>query len=165
MMKKKPMQFILIVFTIITIGFIGCEEKKASRGENETTKVESQPPIVSNKDTLMELTKDSVVVVIPSVIGKWTGKLNSRPTVLNITSQKDSSFSGKISINYREAIHQDISGTISPTSMNMKMNDLLHSRYQGKYSGKLSSDGNTYSGTFTMDLDGSKSSFSLTKKQ
>jgi hypothetical protein len=48
--------------------------------------------------------------------------------------------------------------------MNMKMKDQLHSRFQGKYSGKLSEDADNYTGTFTMNLDGSKFSFDLNKK-
>ena len=84
--------------------------------------------------------------------------------MLSITEQTDSSFSGKISISYREAINQDVKGSFSPYTMNMKMKDQLHSRFRGKYNGKLSKNADNYSGTFTMDLDESKFSFNLNKK-
>ncbi|MGE5845793.1 MAG: hypothetical protein ACM34O_03645, partial [Ignavibacteria bacterium] len=87
-----------------------------------------------------------------------------RSTVLTITEQTDSSFAGKISINYREAINQEVKGTLSPATKKISMIDQLHSRYQGKYNGNLSEDNKNFSGTFTMDLDGSKFSFNLNKK-
>jgi len=40
----------------------------------------------------------------------------------------------------------------------------LHSRFQGKYSGSLSKEADNFSGTFTLDNDGSKYSFNLNKK-
>jgi len=46
----------------------------------------------------------------------------------------------------------------------MSMTDQLHSRFQGKYSGSLSKEADNFSGTFTMDHDGSKYSFNLNKK-
>jgi hypothetical protein len=84
--------------------------------------------------------------------------------VLNITEQTDSSFSGKISISYRQQINQEVKGSFSPTTMIISMADQLHSRYRGKYNGKLSDDADNFSGTFTMDLDGKKYSFNLNKK-
>jgi hypothetical protein len=113
---------------------------------------------------MVEPVVEEIVTVIPDLKGKWTGTFDKRSTVLNITEQTDSSFSGKISISYREAINQEVRGTISPTTSKMLMKDQLHSRYRGKYGGKLSEDGKNFSGTFTMDLDGSKLSFNLYKK-
>jgi hypothetical protein len=44
------------------------------------------------------------------------------------------------------------------------MVDQIHSKYMGKYNGKLSDDAKNLSGTFTMNRDGTKSSFNLNKK-
>lgn len=156
------------LFTVLTIlavvAFIGCEKKtEQQQGEvkNEsvmpdTTSSLSEPeigePIIEEK------------VTVPDIKGTWTGVFDKRSTVLTITEQTDSSFSGKITINYREVINQEVKGNISPASMKISMKDQLHSRYQGKYKGKLSEDGKTFSGTFTMDLDGKQFSFNLNKK-
>jgi len=40
----------------------------------------------------------------------------------------------------------------------------LHSRFQGVYNGSLSKEADNFSGTFTLNNDGSKYSFNLNKK-
>lgn len=151
------------LFTVLTIlavvAFIGCE-KKTEQQQGEV-KNESVMP-----DTTSSLSEPIIEekVTVPDIKGTWTGVFDKRSTVLTITEQTDSSFSGKITINYREVINQEVKGNISPASMKISMKDQLHSRYQGKYKGKLSEDGKTFSGTFTMDLDGKQFSFNLNKK-
>jgi len=141
MLSKVTFAALIILAVAV---YFGCEKKTDnSEIEKENTKTE---------------------VKIPDIKGTWTGTFDSRSTVLNITEQTDSSFSGKISISYREAINQDVKGSFSPSTMNMKMKDQLHSRFRGKYNGKLSKNADNYSGTFTMDLDESKFSFNLNKK-
>ena len=141
-MLSKVTFAVLIIIAVVV--YFGCEKKTDnSEIEKENTKTE---------------------VKIADIKGTWTGTFDSRSTVLSITEQTDSNFSGKISISYREAINQDVKGSFSPYTMNMKMKDQLHSRFQGKYNGKLSNDADNYSGTFTMDLDESKFSFNLNKK-
>ncbi|MEO8233676.1 MAG: hypothetical protein ABI638_15460 [Ignavibacteriota bacterium] len=163
------MNLYLKYFTFLAMltlsAFLGCEKKaEAPDAKPETTVKSEQAPVeVPVVDTVKPEIKEPVIQ-IPDLVGKWTGKFDSRPTVLNITKQTDSTFSGKISISYREAINQDVSGTISPSKLKISMKDLLHSRYQGKYYGNLSEDGKTFSGTFTMDLDKSKLAFNLSKK-
>ena len=154
------LKYFTFLVMLTSSAFFGCEKKAEAP---ETTVKSEQPPVeVPVADTVKPEVKEPVK--IPDLVGKWTGKLDSRPTVLNITKQTDSTFSGKISISYREVINQDVSGTISPSKMKISMKDLLHSRYQGKYYGNLSEDGKTFSGTFTMDLDKSKFAFNLSKK-
>ena len=141
-MLSKVTFAVLIIIAVVV--YFGCEKKTDnSEIEKENTKTE---------------------VKIPDIKGTWTGTFDSRSTVLNITEQTDSSFSGKISISYRQTINQDVKGSFSPSTMNMKMKDQLHSRFRGKYNGKLSKNADNYSGTFTMDLDESKFSFNLNKK-
>ncbi len=166
-MRKNTMykQLLITLTLMAVILFFGCEKKadevqdtvKSENVSVDTTSSIGQPDIE-------EPEAEEEIVSIPDVKGKWTGTFDKRSTVLNITEQNDSSFSGKISISYREAINQDVKGTISPATLKMSMKDQLHSRYRGKYSGKLSEDGKNFSGTFIMDLDGSKLSFNLNKK-
>ncbi|MGB5288497.1 MAG: hypothetical protein WBN42_08385 [Ignavibacteriaceae bacterium] len=157
-------QLFTAMIILAVIAFFGCEKKNEQqqgevKSENvspDTTSIVSTPevgePVVEEK------------VTIPDLKGTWTGTFDKRTTTLKITEQTDSSFSGKITINYREVINQDVKGNISPGSMKISMKDQLHSRYQGKYKGKLSEDGKIFSGTFTMDLDGKQFSFNLNKK-
>ena len=165
-MRKQTMfkQLFISLTLLAVISFFGCE-KKTDEIQDEI-KTENLSPDTSSIDPpdMVEPVVEEIVTVIPDLKGKWTGTFDKRSTVLNITEQTDSSFSGKISISYREAINQEVRGTISPTTSKMLMKDQLHSRYRGKYSGKLSEDGKNFSGTFTMDLDGSKLSFNLYKK-
>ena len=150
---------------ITAVVYFGCE-KKTDQSEEPTDNADTEVIITdttSGDATEIEPVED-VKITIPDVRGTWTGTFDQRSTVLNITEQTDSSFSGKISISYRQAINQEVKGSLSPATMNMEMKDQLHSRFQGKYNGKLSKDADNYSGTFIMDLDGSKFSFNLNKK-
>lgn len=98
------------------------------------------------------------------LVGTWSGKLDSRATTLTISDQDGNNFSGKITINYRQPINQEVKGSYDSESKTITMEDQLHSRYKGKYKGKLSVDGKTFSGTFTTLVDGKNFSFDLTKK-
>ncbi len=157
-------QFFSILIILTSMVYLGCE-KKAEKPQGED-KTEGVTPDTTNRGSEPDVQEpvEEKKITVADITGKWTGTFDKRSTVLTITEQTDSSFAGKISISYREAINQDVKGTFSPATMKMLMTDQLHSRYQGKYNGKLSEDGNNYSGTFTMDLDGSKFSFNLNKK-
>jgi PBP1b-binding outer membrane lipoprotein LpoB len=144
---------------IILLFQTGCEKKteqpkEEMKTEEVTTDTSSKisPPVVEEKKS------------IPDIKGKWTGVFDKRSTTLTITEQTDSSFSGKITISYREVINQEIKGSFSPSKLTMSMTDQLHSRYRGKYNGKLSADMKNFSGTFAMDLDGTKFTFNLNKQ-
>ena len=160
MLKHKSFkQFVTVMIVLTMITFIGCE-KKTEQQQNDVNNESNVP------DTISSVSEPVVneEIAIPDLIGTWTGTFDKRTTTLKITQQTDSSFSGKITINYRQVINQEVKGTISPTTMKISMKDQLHSRYQGKYDGSLSENGNNFSGTFTMDLDGKKFSFNLNKK-
>lgn len=167
-MLIKP--FFTILLLIVISAFFGCDLKKedteeiqdkdavivkdsVSSGAGEAIDNQTHPDSVSQRPA-----------AIPDITGKWTGTFDNRSTVLEITGQTDSSFTGKISISYREAIHQQVNGSFSPTNMNMSMSDQLHSRYQGKYNGVLSENFNNFSGMFTMTVDNSKYAFNLNKQ-
>ena len=149
---------------LAVIAFIGCE-KKTDQQQTEVKSESISPDTISAVSESMD--SEPVVeekITIPDLNGTWTGTFDKRTTTLTITEQTDSSFSGKITINYREVINQEVKGTVSPSTGKISMKDQLHSRYQGKYNGKLSEEGKNFSGTFTMDLDGQKFTFNLNKK-
>lgn len=148
-----------VMISITVIAFIGCEKKV----EQQQTDIKTE---VDAPDTVSAIEEPEVdeKIEVPDLKGTWTGKFDKRATTFKITEQTDSSFSGKITINYRQVINQEVKGTFSPTTLKMTMKDQLHSRFEGKYDGKLNKDLNNFSGTFTMKLDGSKFSFNLNKK-
>jgi hypothetical protein len=154
--------FFISLLLLSVISYFGCEKKVEKTDQpKEEISTDGVTP-----DTTAEI-KDPVIeekIIIPDIKGTWTGIFDGKSTTLNITEQTNSSFSGKISISYREAINQDIKGSFSPTTLKMTMTDQLHSRYQGSYAGNLSKDLNSFSGTFTLKVDGSKFSFNFNKK-
>lgn len=96
--------------------------------------------------------------------GTWSGTFDSRTAVLKITSVNGNSFSGSMTIHYREVINQQVSGTFNSAKSSVSMKDLAHSKQMGTYYAKLNSNLNSMSGTFTTNLDKQKVSFSLKKK-
>ena len=165
MMQHTFFKKLFTVITILTVvAFVGCEKKteqKQDEVKNETAMPDTSSSV--NEPEIGEpITQEPVT--IPDIKGTWTGKFDKRATTLKITAQTDSSFSGKITINYRQVINQEVKGSFSPTTGKITMKDQLHSRYQGKYNGKLLEDNTEFSGTFTTDLDGKQFSFNLNKK-
>ena len=132
---------LLLILTVVT--YFGCEKKTEENGDKDNSTIETKTP---------------------DITGKWTGVFDGKTAVLDITEQTDSSFSGTINISYRQAINQEVKGTFSPTTFKISMTDQLHSRFQGEYSGSLSKEADNFSGTFTLNNDGSKYSFNLNKK-
>ena len=120
-------------------------------------------------DKAGEVATDAVDKVADAIstnkmVGVWTGKLDSRLTTLTITKQDDKAFEGKIVVNYRTPLNQDITGLCNTETNAITMEDQLHSRTKGKYTGKLSEDGKTFSGTFTTLVDKKSYNFNLIKK-
>jgi len=114
-------------------------------------------------ENVAEDANESNEQAISDLIGAWTGTFDNRAITLNITEQTNSSFSGNITISYRQEINQEVKGTLNPTNLIITMTDQMQSPYQGKYYGKLSEDGKNLSGDFTMDSDGSIFPFNLNK--
>jgi hypothetical protein len=164
-MKKEIMfKWLLVVLIIFaSITYIGCEQKNEKADHPQNDKVTADNTSI---DVKSEEPKDTVVevkVIIPDLKGTWSGTFDGRTTTLKITEQIDSSFSGKITINYRQVTNQEVKGILNTRTGEITMSDQLHSRYQGKYKGILATNNNNFSGTFTMDNDGTKYSFNLNK--
>lgn len=155
----KWMFIVIIVFAAIT--YVGCEQKNDMAQHPENNKVTA-----NNNNKQIEQSNASVETktLFPDLKGTWSGTFDGRSSVLNILEQSDSSFSGKITTNYRQVMNQDIKGTLTLSKMEITMTDQLQNRSQGKYNAVLSSDMQMISGTFTIDRDGSKYTFNLKKK-
>lgn len=165
-MPKKLIYFLSCALLSSVIIFItGCQEQKKETPQTDVQKKEVQQDTAAVQG---EQKTDSVVqkeqAIIPVITGTWTGKFDNHSTVLKITEQDSLNFKGKITINYREVINQEVSGKFDPEKKTLTMKDLLHSRYQGTYSAKLSEDLQSFAGTFTMTVDKSKFNFNLKKK-
>lgn len=160
-----------LIFSFMLLSLLmqtGCEQKKTEEvsipKDTVQVKVEEPAPV----DTISKDTSKVVEVpevLIPDLTGKWTGTFDKRITTLRISEQDGKSFKGAITINYREVINQQISGTINEETLEVSMKDLLHSRYAGTYKAKLSEDFKKLSGTFTQNVDKTKFTFSLTKNK
>jgi hypothetical protein len=157
-------KLLTLVILSVSLFFAGCEKKTEQQQSEMKSESVSTDTISSESEPGVSEPVVEVKGSIPDIKGTYTGTFDKRATTLTITEQTDSSFSGKITINYRDVINQEIKGTFSPTTLKMNMTDQLHSRYMGKYSGILSKDGKILSGTFIMNHDGSKFSFNLIKK-
>lgn len=162
-MKSYSKQLLIFAIVFSVLAFFGCEKKTETADDAQETTVDSEPaPIEETPEEIIE--PEIPIVQIPDLKGQWTGTFDQRNTVMEITEQTDSSFSGKLSIKYRETINQEVKGTFSPTTKRVSMTDQIHSKFMGKYSGKLSDDGKNISGTFTSNREGTTSSFNLNKK-
>jgi hypothetical protein len=165
--EKSKVYFLLFSLSLLALlVFTSCEQKKNQEVSvpKDTVQVKVEEPVpvdTLKKDTT---TIKEPEVVIPDLKGKWSGTLDQRATTLRITEQDGNSFKGAITVNYREVINQQISGTINAKTMEVSMKDLLHSRYGGTYKGKLTEDMKKFSGTFTQSVEKTKFGFSLKKQ-
>jgi hypothetical protein len=155
-----------VLVMLTSVVYFGCEKKTDTSEEpidNGDTEVITTD--TTSGDSTEEL-KDPVEeneIVIPDLKGTWTGKFDGKSTTLEITEQTDSSFFGKISINYKQTLNQNVKGNFSPTALKITMIDQLHSKFMGKYNGKFGENYNSFSGTFTKNRDGSQYTFNLKK--
>ena len=156
-------QFLTILIISVSLIYFGCE-KKAEKTDQPKEEVTSETVMTdSTGSTKTNEPAAEEKMQIPDLKGTWTGVFDGKSTTLQITEQTDSSFSGKISINYKQTLNQDVKGNFSPASLKISMADQLHSKFMGKYNGKLSKDYKNFSGTFTKNRDNSNFSFNLNK--
>ena len=156
-------QFLTIIIISVSLIYFGCE-KKAEKTDQPKEEVTSETVMTdSTGSTKTNEPAAEEKMQIPDLKGTWTGIFDGKSTTLQITEQTDSSFSGKISINYKQTLNQDVKGNFSPASLKISMTDQLHSKFMGKYNGKLSKDYKNFSGTFTKNRDNSNFSFNLNK--
>jgi hypothetical protein len=156
-------KFLTVLMLSASLIYFGCE-KKAEKTEQPKEEVTAETVMTdSTGSTKTNEPAAEEKMQIPDLKGTWTGVFDGKSTTLQITEQTDSSFSGKISINYKQTLNQDVKGNFSPASLKISMADQLHSKFMGKYNGKLSKDYKNFSGTFTKNRDNSNFSFNLNK--
>lgn len=160
-MRINKFYSILTFIMAITVLFVAGCEKKTETNPEEKVNTTIEKPVVEKVDSVKP---EEPKIVIPDLIGTWSGTFDSRACTLKITKQDSTTFSGSITISYREVVNQSVSGTLNVEKSTVSMRDLIHSRYQGTYSGKLSADMKNLSGTFTITVDKKNLSFSLNKK-
>ena len=161
---KARIIFILLFSSVLF--YAGCQSKneEAKPPEDKTNQVETIQTPADSASVDNQKAEGKEESKIPDLTGTWTGKLDSKVTTLKITSQDSTSFKGKITIHYRDAVNQEVKGTFNPEKMTINMSDQIRDRYMGKYNAKLSSDMQSLSGTFTVNINKEKKSFNLTKK-
>jgi len=166
MRKHTKSTQLLIAFALSAmVLFIGCEKKTEEMQEDVSQNnmpADTSTSIVPPEEKEPEYEKE--LTVIPDVTGIWTGTFDGKLTTLKITEQTDSSFSGNITINYKQPLNQTVKGNFNPGTLKISMIDQLHSKFMGKYNGKMSDDYRTFAGSFTKNRDGSQYPFNLKKK-
>lgn len=144
-----------IIFIVSMLIFITACDKKEEKNLQVDIELET------------EQTKEEVAPVVEkptvNVAGNYSGMFDQRKTTFVITKQDGNSFEGQITINYREVINQNVSGSFNPDTREVDMKDLRHSRYKGTYKGTFSADFTQFEGVFTTDVDGTKRNFKLNK--
>lgn len=164
-MRINKIYSITMFLTALTFLFvIGCEKKTETNPEEKVETTIEKPTVETPVEKVDSVKPEAPKIVIPDMLGTWSGTFDSRACTLKITKQDSTAFSGSITINYREVVNQSVSGTINVEKNTVSMRDLIHSRYQGTYSGKLSADLKNLSGTFTITVDKKNLSFNLNKK-
>ena len=172
MIKTIFKKLLLIAIVMSLAIFWGCESAKEKveevadkAGEMANETVEKTGDLAEEAAKKVEETAEKVTDAVENnfLVGTWTGKFDGRKTVFVVTEQDGNHFEGKITINYRDVINQEVKGSFDPENNAMSMEDQLHSRFKGTYNGKLSEDQSTYSGQFTMKHGGTKFNFNLKK--
>lgn len=165
MLKAYSRTFSLTIAALAVAGILltGCQKKEEPKEPAPQAQVDqpAAPDTSMPKDTVKPAETKAPAAELK---GTYSGMFDNRAATLKITSQDGNSFKGTISINYREAINQEISGTFNPDTKSASFKDLLHSRYAGSYSAKFSDDLKKLNGTFTQNVEKTKVSFSLSKK-
>jgi hypothetical protein len=164
---KKKIIFMMILISLIAVW--SCDsanekvEDKAGEMANDAADKTTELADEVTKKAGEAADKVENIVEDNFMIGTWSGKFDGRKTVLVITKQDGNNVEGKITINYRDVINQELKGSLNTETNTLTMEDQLHSRFAGKYNGKLSEDNSVYSGQFTMKLNGTKFNFNLKK--
>ena len=161
--------FLMLILFSVTF-FISCDSAKET-AENVMEKTEDVvEETAENVNDLASETVENVTEELNKIaddnkfIGTWSGKFDIRTATMLITKQEGNNFEGKVTINLRTVINQEVKGTFDPATNKVTIKDQLRSKFKGVYSGTLSEDGTTISGNFKTNLDNKNYNFSFSKK-
>lgn len=171
-MKPYNKMYGIIYLIVIVFAFflVSCESAKETA---ENIKDNSEEVVDETTKELEDLTDETVenmsenlneVMNNDNFIGTWSGKFDIRTATMVITKQEGNDFEGKVTINLRTVINQDVKGSFDPNTNSVIIKDQLRSKFKGVYTGELSDDGNNFSGNFKTNLDNRNYEFSFTKK-
>ena len=134
---SKKMFFIVILASLIAVwGCDSTQEKvkeatdKAGEVANEAVDKTSELADEVAKKAGDAAKKVGDIIDDDFLVGTWSGKFDGRKTVLKITNQDGENFNGKITINYRDVINQEVKGTFNSENNTITMQDQLHSRFR-----------------------------------
>jgi len=169
--NKTPGVFSLLSLIIFSsIFFVSCDSAKEN-AENVIEKTEEvATETAENVNELATETVENVSEELNKIaddnkfIGTWSGKFDIRTATMIITKQEGNDFEGKVTINLRTVINQDVKGSFDPETNKVIIKDQLRSKFKGVYSGTLSEDGTTIAGNFKTNLDNKNYNFSFSKK-
>ena len=161
--------FLLPILFSVTF-FTSCDSAKET-AENVMDKTEEVvEETAENVKDMANETAENVTEELNKIvednlfIGTWSGKFDIRTATMVITKQDGYDFEGKVTINLRTVINQEVKGTFDPETKKVTIKDQLRSKFKGVYSGTLSEDENTISGSFKTNLDNKNYNFSFSKK-
>lgn len=169
--NKTPGVFICLSLILVSaMFFVSCDSAKEN-AENVVDKTEEAA--TETAENVKDLANETVENVneelnkIPDdnrFVGTWSGKFDIRTATMVITKQEGNDFEGKVTINLRTVINQDVKGTFDAETKKVIIKDQLRSKFKGVYSGTLSEDETTISGNFKTNLDNKNYNFSFSKK-
>ena len=174
LLSLSKYSILIVSITLLALVFTGCgkkseeEQKPAQQAEKQqVTEKAEQPPETADESASKEAERpeEAKTPVTPDLVGKWTGTLDGRSTTLTITEQNGLNFKGKITINYRNPVNQQVEGSFKVETGDLTMKDIIHTRYQGTYRASLVDDFNKMSGTFTQIVDKKSAVFTVIKNK
>lgn len=154
----------LSLILVSAIFLVSCDSAKES-AENVMEKTDEAVTDTATTDTNENVSEElNKIAEDNKFIGTWSGKFDIRTATMTITKQEGNEFEGKVTINLRTVINQDVQGTYDPETNKVTIKDQLRSKFKGVYSGSLSEDGTRISGNFKTNLDNKNYNFSFLKK-
>ena len=112
-------QFIPEALHSVSMIIGGCDKKTAEINQTQQ-EIQSEQTTPGTQEEIKKPVVEEMIS-IPDIKGTWTGVFDGKSTTLQITEQTDSSFSGKITINYKQTLNQDVKGNFSPAALKISM--------------------------------------------
>ncbi|MFH1194413.1 MAG: hypothetical protein V1720_01795 [bacterium] len=162
---------IIVSITLLSLFFAGCgkksEEEQKPAAQTEKQQAAEQPPETAGDNAAVDEKEEAEETApsVPNLLGEWTGTLDGRATTFTITEQDGLKFKGKIIINFRNPVNQQVEGFFRTETGELFMDDVIHTKYMGKYRALFEGGFERLSGTFTQTSDKKNATFTLIKNK